>query len=95
MPAKSLSGGNLQRMVVAREMIGDPRLIIASYLTRGLDVQSAIAAHQALVQARDDPADGDGLILLEPKNPPPCLNFSRYLSPSRLNSEPLGNFPSI
>ena len=60
-PARSLSGGNLQRMVVAREMIGDPRLIIASYLTRGLDVQSAIAARQALVQARDN---GAGVLLI-------------------------------
>jgi len=60
-PARSLSGGNLQRMVVAREMIGDPRLIIASYITRGLDVQSAIAARQALIQARDN---GAGVLLI-------------------------------
>lgn len=60
-PARSLSGGNLQRMVVAREMIGEPHLIIASYLTRGLDVQSAIAAHQALIQARDN---GAGVLLI-------------------------------
>ena len=52
--AKSLSGGNLQRMIILREMAHDPRLIIASYLTRGLDVQSTIAARQALVQARDE-----------------------------------------
>lgn len=52
-PARSLSGGNLQRMVIVREMTHEPRLIIASYLTRGLDVQSTIAARQALVQARD------------------------------------------
>ncbi len=60
-PARSLSGGNLQRMVVSREMIGNPRLIIASYLTRGLDVHSAIAARQALVQARDN---GAGVLLI-------------------------------
>ncbi|OGN89382.1 MAG: hypothetical protein A2Y88_03095 [Chloroflexi bacterium RBG_13_48_10] len=60
-PARSLSGGNLQRMVVAREMIGNPQLIIASYLTRGLDVQSAIAARQALVRARDN---GAGVLLI-------------------------------
>jgi general nucleoside transport system ATP-binding protein len=51
-PARSLSGGNLQRMVIVREMTQQPRLIIASYLTRGLDVQSTIAARQALVNAR-------------------------------------------
>jgi simple sugar transport system ATP-binding protein len=36
-------------------------LIIASYLTRGLDVQSTIAARQALLQARDD---GAGVLLI-------------------------------
>jgi ABC-type uncharacterized transport system ATPase subunit len=60
-PARSLSGGNLQRMVVVREMMHDPRLIIASYLTRGLDVQSALAARQALVQAREG---GAGVLLI-------------------------------
>lgn len=59
--AKSLSGGNLQRMVIVREMIHAPRLIIASYLTRGLDVQSTIAARQALVQARES---GSGVLLV-------------------------------
>jgi general nucleoside transport system ATP-binding protein len=60
-PARSLSGGNLQRMIIVREMTREPRLIIASYLTRGLDVQSTIAARQALVKARDD---GAGVLLI-------------------------------
>jgi simple sugar transport system ATP-binding protein len=60
-PARSLSGGNLQRMVIVREMTQEPRLIIASYLTRGLDVQSTIAARQALIQARDN---GAGILLI-------------------------------
>ncbi len=60
-PARSLSGGNLQRMVVARELIGSPRLIIASYVTSGLDVQSALAARQALLEARDS---GAGILLI-------------------------------
>lgn len=60
-PAISLSGGNLQRMVIVREMTHDPRLIVASYLTRGLDVQSTIAARQALIQARDGQA---GVLLI-------------------------------
>jgi simple sugar transport system ATP-binding protein len=60
-PAGALSGGNLQRMVIAREMMGAPRLVIASYLTRGLDVQSALAARRALVQARDS---GAGVLLI-------------------------------
>ncbi len=60
-PARSLSGGNLQRMVIVREMALEPHLIIASYLTRGLDVQSTLAARQALVQARDN---GAGVLLI-------------------------------
>ncbi len=60
-PVKSLSGGNLQRMVIVREMSHEPQLIIASYLTRGLDVQSTNAARQALIQARDD---GAGVLLI-------------------------------
>jgi simple sugar transport system ATP-binding protein len=58
--ARSLSGGNLQRMVIAREMAHQPDLIIASYLTSGLDVRSAIAVREALVQAR---AKGAGVLL--------------------------------
>lgn len=60
-PTRSLSGGNLQRMVIVREMSHAPRLIIASYLTRGLDVQSTLAARQALLQARDE---GAGVLLI-------------------------------
>ena len=60
-PARTLSGGNLQRMIIVRELMHGPRLIIASYPTRGLDVQSAIAACQALIQARDD---GAGVLLI-------------------------------
>jgi simple sugar transport system ATP-binding protein len=60
-PAKALSGGNLQRMVIAREMSHQPRLIVASYLTRGLDVQSTLAARKALLQARDE---GAGVLLI-------------------------------
>ena len=48
-------------MVIVREMTHAPRLIIASYLTRGLDVQSTIAARQALVQARES---GAGVLLI-------------------------------
>ena len=59
--AKSLSGGNLQRTVILRELTHNPRLVVASYLTRGLDVQSAIAARQALIRARES---GAGVLLI-------------------------------
>ncbi len=60
-PATTLSGGNLQRLVIIRELSHDPRLIVASYLTRGLDVQSTLAAREALLDARDH---GAGILLL-------------------------------
>jgi simple sugar transport system ATP-binding protein len=60
-PARSLSGGNLQRMVIVRELSHDPHLIVASYLTRGLDAQSTLAAHRALLQARER---GAGVLLI-------------------------------
>lgn len=59
--ARSLSGGNLQRLIIAREMAHHPKLIIASYLTSGLDVQSAVVARQALLQAR---SEGAGVLLI-------------------------------
>ncbi len=52
-PVKSLSGGNLQRLIIAREIQKDPQLIVASYLTRGLDVQSAMIARKELMEARN------------------------------------------
>jgi len=60
-PARSLSGGNLQRMVIVRELTHEPRLILASYLTRGLDAQSTAAAQHALLQARQG---GAGVLLI-------------------------------
>jgi general nucleoside transport system ATP-binding protein len=51
--AVTLSGGNLQRMILARELAHEPNLIIALYPTRGLDARSANALRQVLLQVRD------------------------------------------
>ncbi len=51
--AANLSGGNLQRMVLTREISRDPGLIVALYPTRGLDVQSANAVRDALIEMRN------------------------------------------
>jgi general nucleoside transport system ATP-binding protein len=48
-PIRRLSGGNLQRVVLGRELHGDPALIVASYPTRGLDVAAAAQIRDALV----------------------------------------------
>ncbi|HTP57702.1 MAG TPA: ATP-binding cassette domain-containing protein, partial [Spirochaetia bacterium] len=53
MPAGGLSGGNLQRVVVAREMAHEPKLVVALYPTRGLDVRSAISVRDLLRKVRD------------------------------------------
>ena len=50
-PASSLSGGNLQRLIVARALAVDPRVLIAFNPTRGLDIAAARAVHDELAEA--------------------------------------------
>ena len=52
-PIKTLSGGNQQKVVVARELEGRPELIIAAHPTRGLDVHAARFVHARLLYARN------------------------------------------
>ena len=52
-PIKTLSGGNLQKIVLGRELEGDPRLIVANQPTRGLDVGSIEFVHKTLIEQRD------------------------------------------
>jgi simple sugar transport system ATP-binding protein len=52
-PAGALSGGNQQKVVLAREIDGDPRVLIAAQPTRGLDVGAIEFVHRRLVQQRD------------------------------------------
>ena len=58
---KSLSGGNQQKMVVARELGRKPKIVIAAQPTRGVDVGSIEYIHSRLVQSRDD---GNGVLLV-------------------------------
>ncbi len=51
--AGSLSGGNQQKVIVARELARPVKLLIASQPTRGLDVGSIEFIHQRIVEARD------------------------------------------
>ncbi|MGL5927573.1 MAG: ABC transporter ATP-binding protein [Dermatophilaceae bacterium] len=51
--AGSLSGGNKQKVVVARELSSQPRLLMAAQPTRGVDVGSIEAIHRRVVEARD------------------------------------------
>ncbi len=52
-PMASLSGGNLQRLLLGRELSGDPRVVVASQPTRGLDVAGVAAIQNLLVAQRD------------------------------------------
>ncbi len=51
--ASALSGGNQQKVVVAREVGRDPRVLIAAQPTRGLDVGAIEFVHRRLVEQRD------------------------------------------
>jgi simple sugar transport system ATP-binding protein len=52
--ARSLSGGNQQKVVVAREVANDPRVLIAAQPTRGLDVGAIEFVHRRLVEERNE-----------------------------------------
>jgi simple sugar transport system ATP-binding protein len=59
-PLSTLSGGNQQKLVLARELADDPALLIAENPTRGLDVRATAAIHNRLFDARDA---GTGIVL--------------------------------
>ncbi len=52
-PASSLSGGNQQKLVIARELAADPKVLLAAQPTRGLDVGAIEFVHRRLVEERD------------------------------------------
>ncbi len=59
--ARSLSGGNIQKLILARVLSREPRLIIAAQPTRGLDVGAAAYVHEQLFEAR---ARGAAILLI-------------------------------
>ena len=52
--ARSLSGGNLQKFIVGREILQRPRVLIAAQLTWGVDIGAAAAIRQSLLGLRDE-----------------------------------------
>jgi ABC-type uncharacterized transport system ATPase subunit len=62
--AVSLSGGNQQKFVVGREFQRNPRLMLATHPTRGVDVGSTEYIHDRLIELRDE---GTGVLLISSK----------------------------
>jgi len=62
--AGNLSGGNLQKLILGREMERDPSLLIANQPTRGLDVGAIESVRNRLLEQR---ADGTGILLVSEK----------------------------
>jgi len=60
-PVKLMSGGNLQRLLLAREISGHPRLLLAVYPSRGLDVGATETVHRLLLEQR---AAGTAILLI-------------------------------
>lgn len=60
-PISSLSGGNMQKVVLAREFSSDPALLIAAQPTRGVDIGASEFIHKQLVAKRDD---GKAILLI-------------------------------
>jgi general nucleoside transport system ATP-binding protein len=60
-PVRSMSGGNLQKLLLAREIAGHPKLIIVVYPARGLDVGATESIHNLLMELRDQ---GTSILLI-------------------------------
>lgn len=60
-PAKDLSGGNQQKVVLSREIESKPDLLIAAHPSRGLDVGATRFVHDRIVDARNQ---GSGVLLI-------------------------------
>ncbi|MBK1663675.1 ABC transporter [Rhodospirillum rubrum] len=59
--ARSLSGGNLQKFIIGREIMQKPKLLVASQPTWGVDAGAAAAIHRALLDLRDQ---GAGILII-------------------------------
>ena len=52
-PLKNLSGGNIQKLILARELARKPRILIAAQPTRGVDIGATEYIHERLLEQRD------------------------------------------
>ena len=60
-PAALLSGGNAQKLIIAREFSRNPKIVVAHSPSRGLDVRACAAVHERLLEAR---TSGAAIVLI-------------------------------
>jgi simple sugar transport system ATP-binding protein len=60
-PARNLSGGNIQKLILARELSGRPRVLLVAQPTRGVDVGAAEYIHRRLMEQR---ASGTAILII-------------------------------
>ncbi len=60
-PARNLSGGNIQKLILARELSGTPKVLLVAQPTRGVDIGAAEYIHTRLVQQR---AEGTAILMI-------------------------------
>jgi simple sugar transport system ATP-binding protein len=60
-PVKNLSGGNIQKLLLARELSRKPRVMVAAQPTRGLDIGATEYVHEVLLEQREE---GTAILLI-------------------------------
>ncbi len=60
-PLKNLSGGNIQKLIMARELSRRPLVLIAAQPTRGVDISSTAYIHERLIAQRES---GTAILLI-------------------------------
>lgn len=75
-PAKFLSGGNLQRLLIGRELSSNPKILVAVNPTRGLDIAGVNIIHRILIEQSER---GVGIILIS-EDLDELMQLSDYLS---------------
>jgi len=100
-PVSTLSGGNMQKVVIARELAGTPRLLLVSQPTRGVDVGATESIWQRLMAARQ----GGSAVLLTSSDLSELLTLAdrivvlyrgrlvaSFTDPASLSTEELGAY---
>ncbi len=60
-PTRNLSGGNIQKLILARELSGEPKVLLVAQPTRGIDVAAARYIHDRL---REQAAKGIAVVII-------------------------------